>query len=169
MLNNKLKLDNQAFTLIEIIIYTALASVLVVSVVIFAMNIIYGQNKVIAGQEVQENLRFASSKLRYSIKSAEAINSISSSTLVLDNGADPDVTFNFDDINKKLTKQVGSGPIVDLTSDELDVTGNFSSRSFGNHAKNVKIDMTASYKNPENVEEYNASQSVSFTVELRDK
>lgn len=166
----KIRKSNQkAFTLIEIIVYTALASIIVTSVVVFAMNIVFGQIKVIAIQEAQQNLRFAAAKLRYSIKDAQDISSISSSTLVLDNGSDPDITFNFDSGDKKLTKQIGAGTVVDLTSDEIEVTGSFTSRSFPNHAKNVKIEITANYVNPEDTTDYLASRTIKFAVELREK
>ena len=169
------KNSNKGFTLVELIIYLAIVGTVLVFTTYFAIDIIHGRVKANVLQEVHQNFRFAMGKMTQEIRRAKDITSLSSSTLVLDNdGVAEAVTFNFDAVNKKVTMQIGSGSITDLTGDEVEVIGSFTNLSYAyptgsNRSKNVKIDMTVSYKNPENMEEWEASQTVETTVELRGK
>ena len=50
-----------------------------------------------------------------------------------------DIIYNFDVVNKKITRLVGINPIADLNSNKVEATGNFSDLSYQGRAKNINI------------------------------
>jgi len=164
--NPKSRVQNSGFTLIELIIYLAIVSMLLVSMSYLIIDLVGGQTTGIAKQEVIYNFRFAQNKLFKDIRSARAINGLAADSLVLDMAGD-DITYVFDGDSKRLTRQAGTEPAIDLLSDSLEVTGSFTDRSFPPRVENVGINLILNYKNPDNLPEYNASTTVNFSVELR--
>ena len=154
------------FTLIEMIIYLAIVSIILVTLSYLIIDILGGQTKNVAGQEVNQNLRFITNYLIKDVKSAQGIGSLTADTLVLTRPAD-DITYNFDGVSQKITRQLGAAAPVDLNSRQLEVTGSFIDLSYLGRTKNVGINLIVSYKNPENLPDYNASTTVEFSVELR--
>lgn len=154
------------FTIIEMIIYLAICSIILVSISYLIIDILAGQTRNYAADEVNQNLAFISDNLIKDIKSASAINSLTASTLVL---AIPSniVTYNFDGVNQKLTRQLGGNLAVDVSSNLIDVSGGFSNFSYLTRSANVGVSLVISYKNPDNLPDYNSTTTASFTVELR--
>jgi len=157
---------NKGFTLIELIIYLAIVSIILISISYLILDILGGQTKNYAKQEVNHNLRFISDNLIKDIKKAQDIDSLASDTLVLTMPGD-DVTYNFDSINNKLTRQLGIAAPVDLNTNWVEISGSFSDLSYLARAKNVGINLEINYKNPGNLPDYNASTTIEFSVELR--
>lgn len=160
------KLQSQGFTLIEVIIYLAIVSVILVSLSYLMLDILGGQTKNYAKQEINYNLRFISNILTKDIKAAKNIYSLTSNTLVLTMLSDT-ITYNFDSVNKKITRQLGSGTPVTINTDPVEVTGNFTNLSYLGRVKNVGVYLSLVYKNPSNLPDYNASGAVNLSVELR--
>ena len=148
------------------IIYLAIVSIILVTLSYLIIDILGGQTKNVAGQEVNQNLRFITNYLIKDVKSAQGIGSLTADTLVLTRPAD-DITYNFDGVSQKITRQLGAAAPVDLNSRQLEVTGSFIDLSYLGRTKNVGINLIVSYKNPENLPDYNASTTVEFSVELR--
>lgn len=82
---------NQGFSLIEMILYIAIVSVFLGGAIQFAWNLVYGQVKATALQDVNANTRFVGKRIAYEIRNASAINSVTSSSLCL---ASTNVTYN---------------------------------------------------------------------------
>ena len=170
-------MNKKGFTLVEILLYIALVAVIITSITYFTWDVIYGGIKTYVMREVQQNARFSLERMTYEIEKAQGINSISDNELILDNGtAGPDVIFRFDDINNKITIQIGSGSEEDLTSEAIEVTNSyFYNRSYiypgaSEYAtENVKIVMTLNYYNPDDLQEWLAQDTYETTVELKGK
>ena len=156
----------QGFTLIELIIYIGIVSIILVSISYLIIDLISGQSSNTARQEVNQNVRFISSTISRDIRAAQAITSITADTLVLAMSGD-DVTYNFDVGNLDLTKQVGAGLVEILNSSRIEISGNFSDQSYDSRTQNVRVDLTVSYYNPDNLPDFNASTNSIFSVELR--
>src|SRR3989344_8346758 len=122
--NPKSKTQNSGFTLIELIIYLAIVSIILVSISYLTIDLISGQSGSQADQELIYSFNFITATLTKDIRSAQAIASLSSDVLVLIMTGD-DVTYSFDVGNKKLTRQIGASA-VDLHSDVIEVTGSFT-------------------------------------------
>ena len=164
----------KGFTLLEVVLYIALISIVLVAVTYFTWDIIYGGVKTFAVREVQQNARFAIERLTFEIKKAEGVDSIATDFVVLDNGIDPDVTLRFDVPNKKITIQEGAGPQQDLTTNDVEVTnGRFTYLSYTYPGattpatENIKIEMDLNYLNPENLEDWLADESFETSVEIK--
>ena len=154
------------FTLIELIIYLAIVSLILVSLSYLILDIMGGQTKSYANQEINQNLRFISNYLTKDIKATQDIGSLTSETLVLILPGD-DITYHFDAINNTLTRQLGSTDPVNLNSDRVETTGSFTDLSYTYRNKNIGIFLVINYKNPSNLSDYNASTTANFSIELR--
>ena len=162
----------KGFTLIEIMIYTAVVVIILAGVVNFAWNIIFGESKTSSWQEVQQNTRFTMERITQAVRSASGINSPSmgnsadSLSLAM---ANPDLNPTVFDLsgNKIRLSQGTSGP-YELTSDELEVTNlNFTNLSYPDTSGTVRIEMTIKHKNPGEIMEYEASINIFSSVSLR--
>ncbi len=154
------------FTLIELIIYLGILSIILVSMSYLMLDILGGQTKIYGNQDVNQNLRFISNYLIKDIRAASDISSLSADTLVLFMPGD-DITYNFVAAEKKLTRHLGSNDPIQLNSDRVEITGNFSDLSYHNKVKEVGVYLVIIYKNPDNLPDYNASTTSAFSVGLR--
>jgi prepilin-type N-terminal cleavage/methylation domain-containing protein len=162
----KNKNSKSGFTLIEVIVYLGIVSIILVSISYLIIDIISGQSKSNAGQEVNYNIRLINNYLVRDIGAASAIVSLSASNLVLDSVGNT-ITYNFDAINKKLTRQLNSDSPVDLNTNKVEIVGSFTDLSYLNRAKNIKVNLTVDFKNPGNLPDYRYSFPAEFSVELR--
>jgi Tfp pilus assembly protein PilW len=161
----------KGLTLIEILLYIAILSFFLLMVIGFIWNFIFGNIKERAFQEVQENGRFAMTKISQEIKKAIGINNpqpgFSSNSLSLamaDNHLDPTI---FSVVNGKLTITQGQNPPLFLTSNLVRVTDLlFTNLSYENASGTVRIEMTIEHVNPEGRAEYEASISLNSTITL---
>jgi prepilin-type N-terminal cleavage/methylation domain-containing protein len=154
------------FTLIETIIYLAIVSIMLVSVSYLILDIMSGQSRNEARLEVNYNLRFISQQLNKDIASAAGIASLTASDLVL-NLPSNNIIYNFDDLNKKLTRQVAGQPAVALNTDQIEVRGNFFDLSYLPRSQNVGVNLFIDCKNLNNRSDFNASTSANLAVELK--
>ncbi len=154
------------FTLIELIIYLAIVSIILVSISYLMLDLLGGQTKNYANQDINQQLRFITNLLTKDVKAAQDIGSISSDTLVLTMIGD-DIIYYFDGSNKQLTRQLGSNEALRLGDGQIEVTGSFIDRSYLSRSKNIEVVLNLNFINQQNRIDYNASTTAIFSVELR--
>jgi len=165
-----LKPNNKSFTLVEFIIYIAILATILVVLSGFLWLIVFGNIKETAYQEVQQNGRFAVSKITQEIKKATGINSptpgnsANSLSLVM---ADGSLTI-FDLFDGKIRITQGSSPATyELTSDQVIVSNlKFTNLSYTDTPGTIRIETTINYVNPGNRMEYQASVDFKSTASL---
>jgi len=130
----------KGFTLIELIVYIAIVSIVLTLVTSFGLDVVYGNIKAQTVRETQQNARFAMEKITRSIRS----------------GSDPAVVFNVLD---GVLYQGG----VALTTNQVRVTNlNFTSDN-----NSYKINLSLEFYNPNNRPEYSASVDLESTALAR--
>ena len=159
----------KAFTLIEFLIYMGILATILVLMTGFFWNIIFGNIKETSYQEVQQNGRFALTKITQEIKKAIGINNptpgFSSNTLSLAMADASSTIFDFADGKLRIT-QGTQGP-YELTSDEVRVSNLlFTNLSYPNTPGTIRIEMTIGYLNPSGRMEYQTSIDLKTTVSL---
>lgn len=130
----------KAFTLIELIIYVAIVSVVLILISGFAWNIIYGNAKNAALREIQQNARFAMEKITQAIRA----------------GQNPTTAFTVIDY----TLYQGAVP---LTTSQVKVTN----LQFTLISNTYKINLSLEYKNPSGLTEYVAQLNLESTAAPR--
>ncbi len=161
----KRRYQQKGFTLIELIIYIALVGVILVSLSLLALEILGGQSRSYARQEVVQNSRFIVSEIKKDIAKASSITSISTSTLQLFVPNSDSITFSF--ASSTLTKTEGAGTPIVLHADDVEVAGEFIDLSINGRTQHVGITVTTSFINPDDSPDFNASSTVDFSMELR--
>ncbi|OGC51136.1 hypothetical protein A2982_03035 [candidate division WWE3 bacterium RIFCSPLOWO2_01_FULL_39_13] len=73
----KTNMKKTGFTLIEIMLYTALISIVLGAVVMFALNASRARVRSDTQQDVTDNLRYASAKISYEIRNAQSVGLVS--------------------------------------------------------------------------------------------
>jgi len=166
----------RGFTLIELILYIALVSTVLVAIIQFGWNAVYIQKKSEVYQELVHNLRFAEKRIAFEIRNASGINSVTTNALCLSSA---DAAHN----PTKLYLSAGAIRIgwgggsatcatttndQPLTSSKITIsTVNFVNLSVVGKSKNIHFDMTGSYANPGARKEFSMTSSLSSSQELR--
>jgi Tfp pilus assembly protein PilW len=121
--------NNNGFTLVEIIVAMSIF-IVVISVVVslFAMGL-RGQRKVITLQNAQENARFLLGFIAKELRMSQ-INSVTATSLDITRADGTNVIYLFDDIEKQIERDDGSGS-GSINSDEVLVTGSFYGLGLG--------------------------------------
>lgn len=169
----KIKANRRGFTLIELLIYSSILAVMLALMTAFLWNIIFGNIKETSYLDIQQNGRFALTKISQEIKKATGVNSPapgdSASVLSL-TVATPSLTPTvFDLDNGKLRITRGSSGSAYLTSDEIEITDlRFINLSYTskNELPTIRVEMTVNRRNPENRAEYQAVITLKSTVVL---
>src|SRR3989344_4513051 len=174
---------NNGFTLIEILLYIALVSGLLIAASTFSWNIINSKTKSQSIQEVEMNGKLIMGHLTRVIRSAR---SVDVSSLLNSNLADPgnagqsvslDIRDATDDPtivdvnNGTLRLQIGTGPAVAISSNLVTIT-NLTLHDYGlasGKSENLGITLTLERINPESRNEYDASITLTTAVEIRDR
>lgn len=168
-MKNILPKKNQGFTLIEMIVYLAITSLILISITSLLVNILFAQTKNNIGSEVNYNLSYLNNYLVRDISQSNGINAISSTTLILGQPGKV-VTYAFDRDKNILTKKINSEPEIKMHTDQVSVRGSFTDNSFLDKAKNVGVVLEIfQANNSSNLNDFNASTSAAFSVELRGK
>jgi len=161
---------NNGFTLIEVILYVAIVTIVITALVQFAIVIVNNNTKSATQQEVYNNARFISEKIKYEIRNASGINSLSTSQIIL---ATTDVNTNPTTVslsgNNIFIKRAGFAPI-NLNSTYTTISNlsfiNYSSSDL--KTKNIQYTFTisAAFGNQAR-QEYQESLSIQSSAELR--
>lgn len=186
-MSNKIKNTGwKGFTLVELIIYIAMAALCLMMIIITGQNLISSNVKAQAQRELSVNMRPLINQLTQSIRNATNVVTGSSTfnahpgaitldypgsgtdviidtytkTITLSNGATMPI--------RKLRIKEGALAYQDLTSDQVDVS-NFVLRNLTktSERKNINMEITLKQLNPLNDPNYNTTISVETAVSLR--
>ena len=169
-----IKRAKKAFTLIEILIYTTLVAIFLVTAVNFSLDIIAGKAKARSMREVQQNTRFTIERMTQEIRRAVNLN-LAESVFDAHPGilslAMPEAEKNptvFDlSLDGALRMTQGTSTPEILFSNQVAATNLvFTNLSPLAWSKNIKINLTVQYKNPER-KEFEATSIIETAVSLR--
>lgn len=155
----------RGFTLIEFILYIALVSIFITGAIRFSWDVIYGREKAYTQQVVEQNARAVLTRISYEIRRAKAINSLTASTVVLENGTN-DTTISLNAGVIEITSE-GAGPYA-LTSNQVTVTAlSFTNLSSSNkNSQNIFISLTVKQGQGGVTKALTAETTMTATVEL---
>lgn len=166
----------KGFSLIELIIYLAIVSGVVLSMVLFSLSVSGSRAKTYVAQEVQANARVALNIISQKIKLANGVN-MGVSIFGLDPGvlslsmadaAKNPTVIDLDQDNGVLQIKEGVSSPVAITSDEVKVTNLvFTNLTSTGARENIRIEFTVEYNNPSGDIRYDHSRSLQTAVSLR--
>lgn len=174
----------RGFTIIEFIIYIGITSILLIATLTFAFVIINDQIKQSRIMEVNNIGSFVIGKIAYYTTRADSVDAATNyntnpGKLVLNNGANPQITFdtyaktlqlnggNVEII--KLRMKIGTGTAVDITSDKVSVTNFTLTNASGSGGTTVQVNLTVSSVNPSATNIYAAENYWNNAFTLRKK
>src|SRR3990167_10750024 len=169
----KYVLTNQrGFTLIEILLYMALSTILVVLIGGIGANVFSGFVKVKAAEELRYNTQFVTEKIRSLVSQAESISvpvageSSTSLTLrVSDVSKDPTI---IDVSDGRVMLLEGEGEPQYISGTNVDVFGvEFSNVTYDEGVGSLQVILQMGLRNPEDRTVYFASSTTYTTVNLQ--
>ncbi|HON22097.1 MAG TPA: prepilin-type N-terminal cleavage/methylation domain-containing protein, partial [Candidatus Paceibacterota bacterium] len=141
--------SSKAFTLIEILIYTAIFSVVAAGIIGVAWNVTRIHTSQIAENEVDENLRYVMNLINSKVRDASIIQQATGTTLILQM-SDPNkspVIFSLN--NGTMFMQEGTADPIAITSDRVAITSlEFQKVSMPGAKDGVRVNLTIAYKEP---------------------
>lgn len=178
--------QRRAFTLVEMILYIALSAFVFFMIIETGLSVVTTFSRSKAQRDLNENARFVLNFLTEKIRHADDVIVTLSTfgthpgSLVLDYpGSDTNVIFETYTKNislpdgssynlRKLRIKEGTAGYQNLTNDKVEIT-NFVVRNLtrGTEPKNINIELTLQYFNPQNIPEYNLSYTVETAISLR--
>ena len=145
LMSKALNRNPLGFTLIELILYMSIVSIIIGALVPFAWNIIEGSSKSSVQQEVSSQARFVSEKIKYEIRNASSINSpaAGASAATLNLNSSPTTIIDLSSGKVRISKDGGSS-YVNLNSNDTLVSGlTFTSyTSSDNKTKHIQFTFT---------------------------
>lgn len=159
--------NSQGFTLVELILYLAIVSVIFSALVPFAWNVIEGGVKSGVEQEVTNNAWFIMEKIKGKIRNAPDILSVSSDSITLLNPNGPNTIIDIDLPSGNV--RLKEGTTINLNSADTTVTSLIFTdlRSGDGKTKQIQIEMTISSALNQTRSEYIESVSLRSGVEVR--
>lgn len=158
----------RAFTLVELILYVSLSSVVLLGFTLLVPYILETRLKNQVILEVEEQARFVSSFIGREIRNADAVNSplpgISSTSLSLDvlNASDDPMVFGLTGGVLEVTK--GANPAIELTNDKVTVSSlNFTNLTRPDTAGAVRVEFTLEYVNVSGRDNFDYSRDFYLT------
>ena len=178
----KLKANKKGFTLVEMITYIAIFSVILFVIVQLFWQVQISSIRSKASSEVKENVAQIVEIFKYNIRGADDIyvgDSVfnthpgilsiqNESTIIIDTYTKDVILDGRSNTIRKLRYKKGSDPSVDLSSDRVNVE-NFVVRNLtqGVNPNNIKMELTISYLNPEDDYLYDQSISINTSALVR--
>lgn len=179
-----IKKTKKAFSLIELIIYVAIASMVMVAVLQVGLNLIIDRSITQSKRGLYLNARSVMNQLQYEIKAADDVLTGSSTfgsnpgVLTLSFPGNNDVIFDtyLHDVTiggqtisiTTLRIKEGNSAYVDLTTDKANVTDfTLTNLTRGSESKNINIALTLETTNPGNDTKYDESISLETAVSIR--
>jgi len=157
------------FTLIELILYVALVTIVLSALVPFAWNMVQTGVKSAVAQEVNANARYISERIKYEIRSATGINSVTSSSISLSTstaGTNPTI---IDLTGGNIRIKQGADSAVNLNSTNIVINNltftNYTSSD--NKTKHIQFTMTIAASFAAARQEYQDSVVVESSSEVR--
>jgi type II secretory pathway pseudopilin PulG len=158
----------KGFTLVELILYVAIFTLMMTSLIPFAWNIIGGGAKSTTQQEISSNARYVSEIIKYEIRRASGITSVTSTSISLTNFS-PDSTTVIGLSGGKITISKNGGGAVNLNSNDTTISSltftNYTSA--GNTSENIQFAFTMNSNFNQTRKEYQSTLSVEGDAEVR--
>lgn len=160
------KKHNSGFTLVELILYVALVSIFMVGAILFSWDVIYGREKSIRQQVVQQNARIAMAKIGNEIERANDISSIAANQIVLTNTSGT-TTINLSGGRIRITS--GGGGPFNITSNQVTVTSlAFTNlQSTNQNTNNIRVSITLTQANSPIKGELTSATTLEDSFELK--
>lgn len=172
-------MKQKGFTFIELLLYIAILSIILTSLVTFAWNAIDNSGKSTTQQEIASNARFVSERLLYEIRKAVDINTATSNfginlatdqtkQLSLKENAPNDPTL-INVVSGKIQIKQGAAAAVALNSTDTTVTDlTFTNNSSGDgKTKNITYTLTIISNFNQSRQEFQGTISLRASGELR--
>lgn len=162
---SKFFLNKKAFTLIELLLYLGIVSVIFIALVSFAWNIIEGGMKSSVGQEVSSNGYLVMEKIKSKVRNAKDVVSVNTTSLTLQNISGPNSIIDLSAGNIRINE----GAAINLNSADVIVSDLIFTdlRSLDNKTKQIGIRFTISYGNNQVRAENRKSLTLESSAELR--
>ncbi|RLF26914.1 MAG: hypothetical protein DRN14_06100 [Thermoplasmata archaeon] len=168
-----MKYVKRGFTFIELILYLGLSSLILGALVTFAWDVIYGRVKAQVQLEVNQNIRYVSSRIESEIRGSSGVVEMSATSLILSN-SNP----NYNPTVIELVGDeilIGQGSVGDcpstnpcpITSDRVSVGELIFTDMSSLEMGNIKYVMKIDYLNPDNIQRYKKSESITNAVSIR--
>jgi hypothetical protein len=164
------KLNHQSgSSLIEMLIYISIVSVFLITLINFSWDVIYSKVKNTTIGETTDNTHVIIEKIGLATRNADSIATPTvgqtSQTLVINNPSGGQTTFDLNSGRLRINEGMG---YFYLTSSKVNITNlEFINLSRSNTEGNIRIKMTVSHINPENKQEYSATQNIDTSFSLR--
>ena len=158
----------KSFTLIEILVYIGVLSLIIITLASFFLWLGRSTTKARVMREVLDNSRRAMETITYEIRKAKSISPSSTVThLYLENTTNSEF-YLCGTASTTLCLKEGTDAPIYLTSDKVEVTElTFTQIATVTTTPSVQIELKIDYKNPGNITEYQASISITSTASLR--
>lgn len=168
----KYKQITKGFTLVELILYIALAAILLLSVFSLFWLVVESRIKNQTMAEVDQQGIQIIQVITQDIRNAESVNyptvgnSASELSLdIIDGTKDPTI---FDILNDTLQIKEGTANEIEITSSRIRISDlEFQNSSRNGTSDTIKIKFTLSHANPENKNEYNYSKTFYGSATIR--
>ncbi len=157
------------FTLIEFIVYIALLVIMLATMGGVAINIMSASARTEVIEEVTHNARFAMQKMGYEIREAEGVIRPGREGDILHLRGDQEkghILFYLED-GAVVINEEGYAPEKITTNDVVVKNLRFTNTTLPGDVGSVQIEMDVEFYNPQNVPEYNFSDSFTASYSLR--
>lgn len=169
-LQKKIEKYDAGFTFIELILYISIVTMMMMTLIPFAWNVIQGGAKSATQQEVFSNARYISERIKYEIRNAAGINSVSATSisLIASPSANNPTVIDFSGGNIRIKQ--GSGSTINLNSQNASVSAltftNYTSAD--NKTEHIQFTLTVNASNSGTKrQDYNAATTIEGSAEVR--
>jgi len=168
-------MNNKGFTLMEVLVYVAVLTIIILAVSSFFLWAIRSNTKTKALRETLDNTRRVMEIMTYEIKEAKSIytptttsTQLSLETTHYSPEGEKTSYIDFYLCDTQLCLKKESQDPITLTSDSVEINNLLFRRIVSGESPSIQIDLTINYKNPANRPEYQASVHLTSTTSLRD-
>ena len=167
-------MNNKGFTLMEVLVYVAVLTIIILAVSSFFLWAIRSNTKTKALRETLDNTRRVMEIMTYEIKEAKSIytptttsTQLSLETTHYSPEGEKTSYIDFYLCDTQLCLKKESQDPITLTSDSVEINNLLFRRIVSGESPSIQIDLTINYKNPQGRPEYQASVNLVSTVALR--
>lgn len=165
-----LNLNQAGFTLIELILYVVLVTMMLGTLIPFAWNVIEGSTKVTVEQEVYSQARYLSERIKKEIREASSVTTCNGTTLTLANPTSTKnpTTFSFASNAITITQGTAIPSALRLHSTDTGINSFNCTNNSGTNTNNVQATFTiaSNYTNAVR-NEYAESLNIQLSAETR--
>lgn len=116
-----MKKPSSGFTFIELVLYAAVVSIVVITLIPVGWNVVQGSVRASVEREVYDNARSISERLKYEIRSATAITAVDSTSITLTTAVPANNPTVIDFSGGNIRLQQGAGSPINLNSGNTSV------------------------------------------------